>query len=355
MPGHRNRSPKDPVLLGQRRGGVRTTVILVAGLNNEMKAAVCEAYGAPEVVSVKTVERPAIGDGDVLVRVHATTVNSGDARIRALRVPRGLALPMRLKLGWSKPRQPILGFEAVGEVHSIGSSVTRFEPGQRVVVSRGFDFGCHAEFVAVPENGAIASIPDQLEYQEAVALCFGGITSLNFFAIGKLGPGETLLINGASGSVGTMAVQLAKHMGAEVTAVCGTTNGELMNDLGADIVIDYTKQDFTQVGRRYDVIMDAHGNAPYQRIKDSLAPGGRFLMVVGDLRQTIAASTRKTAVTGSESGSPFVASRYETLMTLGGQGILRPVIDSVHPFDSIVDAHRRVDTSHKAGSVIVTF
>ena len=147
---------------------------------------------------------------------------------------------MRLKLGFTKPKQPILGFEMAGQVEAVGRAVTRFQPGDRVVASRGFDFGCHAEYVTVAEQGAIATIPENLSYQDAVALCFGGTTALIFFRLGKLAPGETVLINGASGAVGTMAVQLAKHLGAEVTAVCSGANVELVSGLGADHVIDYT-------------------------------------------------------------------------------------------------------------------
>ena len=215
-----------------------------------MKAAVCERYGPPEVVQVREVPKPVPADGEVLVKAFATTVNSGDARVRALRVPRGLGVAMRLKLGLTKPKQPVLGFEMAGQVEAVGSAVTRFQPGDRVVASRGFDFGCHAEYVTVAERGDIAKIPDALSYQDAVALCFGGTTSLVFFRLGKLAAGETVLINGASGAVGTLAVQLAKHLGAEVTAVCSAANAELVSGLGADHVIDYRTEDFTRNGRR---------------------------------------------------------------------------------------------------------
>lgn len=320
-----------------------------------MKAAVCERYGPPEVVQIREVPKPAPADGEVLVTVFATTVNSGDTRVRALRVPRGLRLPMRLKLGLTKPKQPIFGFEVAGQVEAVGRAVTRFRPGDRVVASRGFDFGCHAEYVTVAEQGAIARIPENLSYDGAVALCFGGATALNFFRLGRLGPGETVLINGASGAVGTMAVQLAKHFGAEVTAVCSGANAELVKGLGADHVIDYTTEDFTHNGQRYDVIMDNHGNAPYARVKGSLKPGGRFLMIVGDLWQMLVASRQKATISGSENDSSISAESYQTLMSLAEQGVLKPVIDSVLPFAQVVEAHRRVDGGHKVGSVVLTF
>jgi NADPH:quinone reductase-like Zn-dependent oxidoreductase len=317
-----------------------------------MKAAVCERYGPPEVVQIRDVPTPVPADGEVLVKSFATTVNSGDARVRGLHVPRGMSLPVRLKLGVTKPRQPIFGFDTAGRVEAVGNGVTRFQPGDRVVASRGFDLGCHAEYVTVAERGAISRIPEDLSYQDAVALCFGGTTALNFFRLGKLAPGETVLINGASGAVGTTAVQLAKHLGADVTGVCSAANAELVKSLGADEVIDYTTEDFTRNGRRYDMIMDNHGDAPYARVKGSLKPGGRFLMIIGDLWQMLAGSWQKATISGSP---PATADNYETLMSLAEQGALRPVIDSVLPFTQIVDAHRRVDGGHKAGSVVLTF
>jgi NADPH:quinone reductase-like Zn-dependent oxidoreductase len=319
-----------------------------------MKAAVCERYGPPEVVQVREVATPVPADDGVLVEVMATTVNSGDARVRALRVPRGLKLAMRLRLGVTKPKHPILGFEVAGRVEAVGAAVTRFQPGDRVVASRGFDFGCHAEQVTVAEHGAIAGIPENLTYRDAVALCFGGTTALTFFDLGKLAEGETILINGASGAVGTMAGQLAKHLGAEVTGVCSGANVELVRSLGADHVIDYTAEDFTRNGQRYDVIMDNHGNAPYKRVRDSLAPGGRFLMVIGGLGQMIAATRQKAVVSAGEGDSQMTADGYRALMALGGEGAMKAVIDSVVPFAQIVEAHRRVDGGHKVGSVVVT-
>jgi NADPH:quinone reductase-like Zn-dependent oxidoreductase len=317
-----------------------------------MKAAVIERYGPPEVVRITDVPTPAPADGEVLVEASATTVNSGDARVRALRVPRGVGPLMRLRLGITGPRQPIQGFETAGRIVAVGPRVTAFRPGDRVVASRGFRFGCHAEFVTVAEDGEIARIPDDLDAAGAVSLCFGGSTALNFFRRGKLAAGETLLVNGASGAVGTMAVQIAKHIGAEVTAVCSAANAELVAGLGADHVIDYAAEDFTRNGRCYDVIMDTHGNAPYPRVKESLQPGGRFLMVIGDLRQMVAASWRKPVIGGSP---PVTADDYRTLMSLAEHGALKPVIDTVLPFEQIVEAHRKVDSGHKVGSVVLTF
>lgn len=317
-----------------------------------MKAAVCSRYGPPEVVQIKDMPMPVPEAGELLVESHATTVNSGDARLRGLRVPRGMSPLVRLSMGVTKPRRSVLGLEVAGRVSEVSSGVTGFGPGDRVVASRGFKFGCHAEYITVAEHGQVARIPDNVSYEEAVALCFGGSTALDFLERAKLSAGESILINGASGAVGVMAVQLAKHRGAEVTAVCSSANLDLVRDLGADHVIDYTAEDFTQNGQRYDVVMDAHGSAPYARVKHSLKPGGRFLMVVGDLFQNVASTWQRATIGGTSKVSGEI---YRRLMSLAEQGVLKPVIDAVLPFEQIVDAYHRVDSGHKVGSVVLTF
>ncbi len=317
-----------------------------------MKAAVYEQYGPPEVVQIKDVPMPAPKDGELLVEPLAATVNSGDVRLRALRVPRGMSALVRLTMGIRRPRKPVLGFEVAGQVTEVASGVTKFRPGDRVVASRGFKFGGHAEYITVAEDGQVARIPDSLSYDEAVSVCFGGSTALHFLEKAKLSTGESILINGASGAVGVMAIQLAKHRGAEVTAVCSGANADLVRRLGADHVVDYAAEDFTQNGKRYDVIMDNHGNAPHARVKNSLKPDGRFLMVVGDLPQTVAAVWQRATISGTSKVSGEI---YGTLMSLAEQGVLKPVVDTVLPFDQIVEAHRRVDSGHKVGSVVLTF
>jgi NADPH:quinone reductase-like Zn-dependent oxidoreductase len=317
-----------------------------------MKAAVCDRYGPPEVVQIKDVPMPVPKAGELLVESRAATVNSGDARLRGLRVPRGMSALVRLSMGVTKPRRSVLGFEVAGRVKDVASDVTGFGPGDRVVASRGFKFGCHAEYITVAEHGQVARIPDTVSYDAAVALCFGGSTALYFLDRAKLSAGESILINGASGAVGVIAVQLAKHRGADVTAVCSSANAELVRGLGADHVIDYTAQDFSRNGQRYDVIMDAHGNAPYARIKNSLQPGGRFLMVVGDLFQTVASTWQRATIGGTAKVSGEV---YRTLMSLAEQGVVKPVIGTALPFEQIVEAHRRVDGGHKVGSIVLTF
>jgi NADPH:quinone reductase-like Zn-dependent oxidoreductase len=319
-----------------------------------MRAAVVERYGPPEVVTIRDVETPAPKDNEVLIRTRATTVNSGDSRIRARRLPRGMNLIGGFMLGFGRPRQAILGFDAAGEIESVGSAVRGFRPGDRVLGSRGFKFGCHAEYVAVPEDGALAKIPDGMSYTDAAALPFGAATALIFFGQGKLRAGESVLINGAAGAVGTMAVQIAKHMGATVSGVCSAGNADFVRSLGADEVIDYAREDFAAGGRRFDAVMDTHGNAPYSRSRRVLKPGGRFLMVVGDLPQLIGATGNKAIVKGNETGDVLKASGYARILDLAASGAIRPVIDSSYPFDQIAEAHRRVDTGHKRGSVVVT-
>jgi NADPH:quinone reductase-like Zn-dependent oxidoreductase len=319
-----------------------------------MKAAVCERYGPPEVVVVREVPAPSVEDGDVLIRVIATAVTIADARVRALRVPRGLYLPTRVAMGLVRPRNPVLGLEVAGVVERVGSAVQTFKAGDRVVASRGFKFGGHAELVAVPEIGAIASIPAGLSESDAVAIQFGGVTSLTFFDRAKLQAGEHILVNGASGAVGVMAVQLAKLRGAQVTGVCSDANMELVRSLGADHVIDYATRDFLKDATRYDVIMDNVGNAPYSRVRHLLKPNGRFLMVIGDLPQMLAATWQRRVVSSAMDEAVLSAGYYLQLQQLAAAGQIRAVIDRSFPFDQIVDAHRLVDSGRKRGSAILT-
>jgi NADPH:quinone reductase-like Zn-dependent oxidoreductase len=296
---------------------------------------------------------PVVGDNEILVRVVVTTVQIADARVRALRVPPGLSLMMRLALGFRRPKNSVLRVEAAGVVDAVGKDVTRFKVGDRVVGSKGFDQGGgHAEFVALPADGGVALIPDGVRFEDAVAVVFGASTALEFFRLGKLKAGESILINGASGAVGTMAVQLAKHLGAEVTAVCSATNSDLVLGLGADHVIDYAQEDFTQSAATYDVIMDNHGNAPYPRIKHLLKPGGRFMMVIlANLRELL---RRRPDIVSVSGNTAVTAESYAEIMELLAAGVLKPVIDSRYRFEDIVEAYRRVDTGHKVGSVVVT-
>lgn len=321
-----------------------------------MKAMVYERYGPPEVLELKEMAKPTPKDNEVLIKTHATTVTSGDWRARSLDVPIGFGFISRLFLGVSRPRQPILGTELAGEIESVGKDVSRFKVGDQVFAFSGAGMGCHAEYKCMPEDGAVALKPPNLTYDEAVALSFGGTTALDFFRRGKLLRGERVLVNGASGGVGTAAVQLAKHFGADVTGVCSTANVELVRSLGADHVIDYTKEDFTQNGESYDVIVDTAGTAPFSRSKDSLKEGGRLLLVLGGLSDMlqipwVSMTSSKKIIAGP------AAERVEDLRflaELAEAGTFRPVIDRRYPFEQIAEAHRYVDTGRKKGNVIIT-
>jgi NADPH:quinone reductase-like Zn-dependent oxidoreductase len=263
---------------------------------------------------------------------------------------------MRLSLGFSRPKQPVFGFEMAGEVEAVGRNVTRFKPGDRVVGSHGFAFGLHAEYAMFRQDEVMALIPDGMSYEDAVALMFGGTTSIMFFEAAGLKSGESILINGASGAVGTMAVQIARHMGAEVTAVCSAANADLVRSLGANHVVAYDSEDFTRNGKTYDVIMDNHGNAPFARVKRSLKPGGRFLLVIFDrLWEFVSAKWTKQVVEVGEDNPAWSSATYARLLDLAAQGIIRPVIDRTYPFEEIAEAHRRVDSGRKRGSIVVTF
>lgn len=320
-----------------------------------MKAAVCERYGPPEVVRIHDVPKPVPRDDEVLIRIRATTVNSGDARIRALRVPAGTSLPARMALGFFRPRKPVLGFDLAGDVEAVGPAVSRFKPGDRVLGYAGFGFGCHAEFRCLAEGGAMTMLPDGIGYETAVALVFGGGTAMDFLRRGALAKDGRLLINGASGAVGVAAVQLAKLMGAHVTGVCSAANADLVRSLGADAVIDYAAEDFATAGERYDVIMDTVGNAPYRRVRRALQPGGRFLMVVGTLIEEIQGNFQRDVVGSAAKETDVYDSKVlDELLALFKDGKIRPVIGRTYPFDEIVEAHRHVDSGRKRGSVVVT-
>lgn len=322
-----------------------------------MRAAWCARYGGPEVVGIRDVPAPAPGPGEILIRVRSTTVSSGDARVRAARFPSGLALPARLALGLTGPRQPILGTELAGVVEAVGPRVTRWRVGDEVVAMTGMRFGGHAELKVIGESAAVVAKPADWSFEEAATLSFGGTTALHFLRdAARLAAGERVLVNGASGAVGLAAVQIARHLGAQVTAVCSAGNAALLRGLGAADVIDYRTQDFARPGRQWDVIVDAVGTAPYRRAVAVLPPGGRLVQVVAGLGAMVAGPFR-SLVSGRKIISGTAPERAEDLAhlaTLVQSGALRPVIDSRYPLDRIEQAHARVDTGRKVGSVVVT-
>jgi NADPH:quinone reductase-like Zn-dependent oxidoreductase len=321
-----------------------------------MRAAICTSYGPPDVVRIEELPTPVPAGGELLVRIHATTVSSADSRIRSMTMPRGFGLPARLMFGVTRPRQPVLGMELAGVVEAVGRDVKEFKVGDAVFAPAGAKMGGHAEYRCLPAAGPVAHVPSGLDIGQAAALCFGGLTALSFFRRAQLTSGERVLVNGASGCVGTAAVQLARHFGAEVTGVTSTRNLELVRSLGAADVIDYTQADFTQIGERYDVIVDTVGTAPYRHSRHALASGGRLLLVLGDLADLLSAPWYSIG-TGHKVIAGPSSERVEDvrfLAELAGSGAYRPVIDRSFPLDAIVDAHRYVDTGRKRGNVVVT-
>ncbi len=326
-----------------------------------MKAIVCTKFGPPEVLELKEVEKPTPEDNEVLVRVYATSVTTGDVNARGfVFVPPGLGLLARLMLGLRKPKKPILGADLAGEIEAIGKDVRLFKEGDQVFGVDGNDAGAYAEYKCMSEEGALAIKPANMTYEEAVAVPFGALTALFFLRDkGNIQSGQKVLINGASGSAGTAAVQLAKYFGAEVTGVCSTTNLELVRSLGADKVIDYTQEDFTTSGETYDIIFDTVvGKTSFSGCKNSLKQKGLYLAVAGGLKELI--QMLWTSIIGSKKvvfGGGSACERKEYLLfikELIEAGKIKPVIDRTYPLEQIVEAHRYVDKGHKKGNVVIT-
>lgn len=323
---------------------------------NQLKASVNTEYGAPDVVEIKEIEKPVPSDNEVLVKIYATTVNAADSRLRGMNVPPGFKLISRLLFGITRPRNQVLGTEFAGEVVALGNKVTHFAVGDAVFGANDGAMGCHAEYAVVSETGVITKKPATLTFEEASAIPFGAHASLVFLRdFGKIKPGERVLINGASGALGVYAVQLAKYYGAEVTGVCSGKNFDLVRSLGADHVIDYTKEDFTQNGETYDIVYDTVGKVTYNGCKASLSENGRCLLAVAGIpdyfrMMWISITGGKKLVTGvaisKKKDLEFIKSRIE-------EGALQPVIDRHYPLADIAEAHRYVDAGHKRGSVTI--
>jgi NADPH:quinone reductase-like Zn-dependent oxidoreductase len=309
-----------------------------------MKAIVCTKYGPPEVLQLKEVDKPTPKESEVLIKVHAVAVTVSDCIVRSGKVNLLLWLPMRLFVGFNKPRRAILGLELAGEIEQTGRDIKRFKKGDQVFAFSGRNFGAYAEYICMredglfmPGDGLVALKPTIASYEEAATVPSRCTLALYYLKKGNIHSGQKVLIYGASGGVGTYAVQLARHFGAEVTGVCSTTNLELVKSLGADKVIDYTKEDFADSGESYDFIFDAVGKRYSSKLqcKKALAPNGKYVSV--------------------DDGTPKIGIEYLDLVKeLVEAGKIRPVIDRVYSLEQIAEAHRYVEQGHKKGNVVVT-
>lgn len=322
-----------------------------------MKAIVCTRYGPPEVLQLEEVEKPAPHDNEVLIQIHATSVTAGDYRMRGFQVPIEFWLPARLAMGITRPKKSILGMNFSGTVEAVGKNVKRFRKGDKVFGTSGARYGAYAEYLCLPEDGALVAKPATITFDEAAAFPFGALTALFFLRDqGNIQRGQKVLIYGASGAVGTAAVQLARYYGAEVTGVCSTANVDLVKSLGATKVIDYTKEDFTASGESYDIIFDTVGKTSFARCTGSLKKDGRCLLTVFRLKQLI--QMLWTSMTGDKKVICAIApDRAEDLKFLVGlveAGRMKTVVDRRYPLEQTAEAHRYAEKGHKKGNVVIT-
>src|SRR2546422_3709910 len=323
-----------------------------------MKAVVYDKYGPPDVLRIEEVERPVPKEDEVLVRIHATTVTRVDCATREANRRSGLVATIisRLIFGMRRPKQRILGTELAGEVEAVGEAVKEFAVGDHLFGSSGFRFGAHAEFICVRESARIAHKPAGMSFEEAASVCDGGLNALWCLRLADLRRGQTILIYGASGAIGTAGLQLAKYFGADVTAVGSTKNLELIRSLGADRVVDYTREDFTKNGQTYDVIFDAVGKHSFRRCRGSLKRGGSYLATDGFQNLMLALWTSRI---GDKKVMFSIPPRYTKkdvlfLKELIEAGRYRAVIDRCYPMEDVVEATRYVETEHKTGNVVLT-
>lgn len=325
-----------------------------------MKAVIWTAYGPPDVLQVREVEKPTPQDQEVLIKIHATTVTAGDCELRSLKLPLYFALPMRMWLGFGKPSgNRIPGTELAGEIEAVGKEVKRFKAGDQVFGSAGLGFGTCAEYRCLaeePAEGALALKPANMSYAEAAAVPMGGLEALHFLRQANIRPGERILIIGAGGSIGTFGIQLAKHHGAQVTAVDSTTKLDMLRSTGADRVIDYTREDYANSGETYDVVFDVVGKSSLAKKMRLLKPGGRLLLANPGLFEMLggewgSGSHGKRVIKGTTS---YRTDDLVFLSELIEAGQIRTVIDRSFPLEQIAEAHRYVESGQKKGNVVIT-
>jgi len=326
-----------------------------------VKAIVWTKYGPPEVLQLQEVEKPIPKDDEILIRIYATTVTAGDCELRSLKLPIIMSLPLRIWIGFLKPKgTTIPGTELAGEIEAVGKDVTLFKEGDQVFGAAGMAFGANAEYICLPERpgdmeGGVAIKPATMTYEEAATVPFGGRDALHFLRQGNIQSGQKILINGAGGSIGTFAVQLAKHYGAEVTAVDSTGKLDMLLSIGADQVIDYTQEDFTKSGEVYDVIFDVIGKISFSRSNRSIEPNGTYLLANPISQMIQGLWTRMTS--GKKVIMQTAAGTIGDLIFLRGlieEGKINTVIDRRYPLEQIVEAHRYVETGEKKGNVVIT-
>jgi NADPH:quinone reductase-like Zn-dependent oxidoreductase len=327
-----------------------------------MKAIVFTEYGTPDVLKIKEVAKPTPKDNEILVKVYATPINYGDLTARnfahsQFNMPALLYLPARMAFGWNKPKINILGSELAGEVEAVGKDVTKFKAGDQVFAYLGMNMGANAEYVCIPEAGTIAFKPSNLTFEEASILPYGAVMATSLLGKANIQRGQKVLINGASGGIGSMAAQLAKHFGAEVTGVCGTPRLGFVKSLGADKVIDYTKEDFTQNGEIYDLIFDILGRSSFSQVKHSLKPNGIYLLASYKMKALL--QMLWTSTTGSKQKviCAFANETPESLVfvkKLVEEGKIKTIIDKRFPMEQAAEAHRYMEQGHKQGNVVIT-
>jgi NADPH:quinone reductase-like Zn-dependent oxidoreductase len=308
-----------------------------------MKAYICRKYGPPEVLQLKEVDKPVPKNDEVLIKIHATAVTDSDIFIRGSQIPLRYRIPMRLMIGVRKPRKSIIGLVLAGEIESAGKDVKRFKPGDKVYGLTGFGLGAYAEYKCMKETdsviGCLAMKPENISYEEATMIIYGGLLAFQYLGKGNIQPGQNVLIYGASGTTGTTAIQVARYLGANVTAVCSTTNLELVKSLGAVAVIDYTRVDAIDPAVQYDFILDAVGKRKTSKLKEAckqaLAPGGQYVSI--------------------DDGRLMLDSkRLALIKEIVEAGHIKPVIDRIYPFEELVEAHRYVAKGHKKGGVAIS-